>query len=88
MRHGLDPEQVRQVVTGGGTLPLTTLMRCRVRYFTDGVVLGTRQFVEDVFQRHRGCFSAKRTSGARKVKHADGLYAARRLRLEVLRLPA
>jgi len=88
VRHGIDPEAVRLVVAEGGALPLTTLLRCRVRYFTDGVVLGSRTFVEEAFQRHRAFFSPKRATGARKLKHADGLYAARRLRLDLLGLPA
>ena len=87
VRQGIDPEAVRQVVAEGGALPLTTLLRCRVRYFTDGVVLGSRTFVEEAFQRHRAFFSPKRATGARKLKHADGLYAARRLRLDLLGLP-
>jgi hypothetical protein len=28
-----------------GDLPLTDVLRCRVRYFTDGAVLGTAEFV-------------------------------------------
>lgn len=28
-----------------GKLPATTLLRCRIRYFTEGAVLGSREFV-------------------------------------------
>ena len=39
-----------------GTLPRATVLRCRVRYFSDGVILGSseyvRSFVETV-QRER-----------------------------------
>ena len=37
-----------------GRLPLNEILRCRVRYFTDGVILGSRVFVEDQFRKHRG----------------------------------
>jgi len=38
-------EQFKQVLAAGGQLPLATVLRCRVRYFTDGAVLGTKAFV-------------------------------------------
>jgi hypothetical protein len=47
------------------------MLRCRVRYFSDGVALGTEAFVEDVFRRYRGHFGAKRQCGARAMRHAD-----------------
>jgi hypothetical protein len=34
---------------GGATLPKTTLLRCRVRYFTDGAILGTKDYVQGFF---------------------------------------
>ena len=42
------------------------LLRCRVRYFSDGVVLGSREFVESVFTVHRDQFGVKRKTGARR----------------------
>jgi putative transposase len=38
--------QLQQVIAGGGKLPLATVLRCRLRYFNDGAVLGSRAFVE------------------------------------------
>lgn len=38
--------QVRRVLEEGGKLPLAAILRCRIRYFSDGAVLGTRAFVE------------------------------------------
>ena len=54
-------EQSRDVALG-------KMLRCRVRYFTDGVVLGSRGFVDGVFQACRDRFGAKRQSGARKLR--------------------
>ena len=39
-------EQLQSVVAAGGKLPLATVLRCRLRYFSDGAVLGTRAFVQ------------------------------------------
>jgi hypothetical protein len=44
------------------------MLRCRVRYFTDGAVIGSRKFVDDVFEKCRSRFGEKRTSGARRLR--------------------
>ena len=44
------------------------MLRCRVRYFTDGAVLGSREFVDGVFRACRNRFGARRKSGARKLR--------------------
>ena len=38
-------EELKKVLKTGGKLPLATVLRCRVRYFTDGAVLGSKAFV-------------------------------------------
>ena len=43
------------------------LLRRRVRYFVDGLVIGTAGFVEGVFALTRERFPAGRTSGARRL---------------------
>jgi hypothetical protein len=51
-----------------GHLPLGELLRLRVRYFSDGLVLGSELFVEEVFELHRSHFGKKRKSGARPIR--------------------
>jgi|AP86_3_1055499.scaffolds.fasta_scaffold00275_4 REP element-mobilizing transposase RayT len=51
-----------------GHLPLGELLRLRVRYFSDGLVLGSELFVEEVFELHRSHFGEKRKSGARPIR--------------------
>ena len=64
-----------------GKLGRAALLRCRVRYFTDGLVLGTKSYVEGVFAQFRGKFGPKRTSGARALREdaAASLFSARQL---------
>jgi hypothetical protein len=85
-RHGISPQKVRQVVDEGGRLSKQELLQCRVRYLTDGVVMGTRSFVEEVFAKHREQFGLKRKTGARPMKYGDwdGLCTMRDLRLQVI----
>ncbi len=89
-KPGFSADAVKAVLAAGGTLPVNEALRCRVRYFNDGAVLGSRAFVEDVFQRHRHRFSPKRKSGPRPMAGGQwgGLCTARRLRLEVITPPA
>ena len=42
----LSAEAIVEVMEADGRLPLATILRCRVRYFSDGAVLGSRAFVE------------------------------------------
>jgi putative transposase len=45
------------VIAEKGKLPLATVLRCRVRYFTDGAVLGSQAFVQlhlAAYQRESG----------------------------------
>ena len=89
VRAGFSSEQVAQVLEAGGKLPLHEMLRCRVRYFSDGVVLGSKGFVEDVFGEYRDEFGLKRESGARSMKYAewDGLCTMRDLRKAVIFVP-
>jgi hypothetical protein len=45
--------ELQRVIDEGGRLPLATVLRCRLRYFTDGAVLGNRAFVEAQLARYR-----------------------------------
>jgi hypothetical protein len=44
------------------------LLRCRIRYFTDGAVIGSREFVNEAFASARERFGTKRKDGARKLR--------------------
>ena len=51
------------------------MLRCRVRYFTDGAVIGSRVFVNEAFAAARERFGSKRKDGARKLR-GNGAAAA------------
>ena len=56
-------------------LGVTKMLRCRVRYFTDGGVIGSREFVNEAFEGARQRFGPKRKSGARKMRGAGAAAA-------------
>jgi REP element-mobilizing transposase RayT len=49
-------------------IPFGRMLRCRVRYFTDGAVIGSREFVNAAFESARERFGPKRKDGARKLR--------------------
>ena len=81
--------EVDKVLESGGKLPLPDILRCRVRYFTDGMAIGGKAFVERVFSENRGLFGPKRKDGARKMRFGEwgDLRTARALRVDAVRLP-
>ena len=67
-KKGLISRELRmQTLQREGHLPLGELLRLRVRYFSDGLVLGSELFVEEIFELHRSRFGEKRKSGARPI---------------------
>jgi putative transposase len=80
-RGGIDTERVKEVLANGGRLTMREALHCRVRYFSDGMILGSRVFVDETFQRYRRNFGVKRQTGARKMRSGpwNGLFTARRL---------
>jgi putative transposase len=46
-------ENARKVLNDGGRLPVTAVLRCRVRYFSDGAALGSKTFVADVLREYQ-----------------------------------
>ena len=66
-------------------LQLAAMLRRRVRYFTDGAVIGSKVFVNEAFAAARERFSERRKNGARRLRGngaaaAGVLWSARDLR--------
>jgi putative transposase len=90
-RKGFSREESERIIENGGKLSRAEMLRCKVRYFSDGVVLGSREFVNSFYQRLKSTAQSdpnyqgqyeKRETGARKLKHLnseDALYSMRDL---------
>lgn len=79
-------EKVRGIMRSGGVIATHELIRCHVRYFNDGLVLGHRSFVDDFFSKRRELFGKKRKTGARHLtaQSFEGLCAIRDLKKEAV----
>jgi putative transposase len=67
---------------------VVNMLRHRVRYFTDGAVIGSKDFVNEAFAAARERFSEKRKDGARRMRGIGKgagavLWSARDLRVGV-----
>jgi putative transposase len=70
-KGGFSRQRIEAELERGGVLPMWQMLRCRVRYFTEGGVLGSRAFVDGFFERDRSRFGKKRESGARAMSGSE-----------------
>jgi hypothetical protein len=84
-RAGFSNEQIQATLAAGGKLKLSEAIHCRVRYFNDGMILGSRAFVNRVFESHRAWFGKNRKTGARRMRGIDApdLFVARALEVDL-----
>ena len=91
IKPGLNTAEALAAEVNGTVLPdlgMAAMLRHRVRYFTDGAVIGSRGFVNATFASARERFGPRRQDGARAMRGgasaAKGvLWSARDLRLGV-----
>ena len=86
-----DAEYLEAGADRGQPLPelsMAKMLRCRVRYFTDGAVIGSKEFVNEAFAGARERFSERRRDGARRMRGSGAaakgvLWSMRDLRVGV-----
>ena len=85
----VDPEKAREVFRAGGKLSLSEALLLKVRYFSEGLAVGTEQFVNQIFKQCRKKYCKKRTQGAWPMKGADwgGLMSLKKIK-DPIDLPA
>jgi REP element-mobilizing transposase RayT len=79
----LDPNTLQEVVKNKGRLPIALVLRCRVRHFTDGAVLGSKAFVQEQlgdYRRRTGMRERTRPRDLPRVTDWGGLMTLRGLR--------
>lgn len=82
----LDREVIRAELARGGELGVGQVLRLRVRHLTDGLVLGSKEFVDAMHERYRERFGPRRKGGARPIRGVPlpGLRSLRDLRVDTV----
>jgi len=87
-RLGFSREAVDKVLAENGKLSRATLIHCHVRYMTDGLALGGREFLDELLQKFPDVFGRKRRTVARAIPGCDrNFQSARALRKEPIVVP-
>ena len=86
-RRGMTREQVENVLERGGQLSVAEILCCRIRYLTEGMAIGSGDFIREVFAGNRQRFGQNRSveSAAKRMRGADwgGLRVLRGLRQDL-----
>lgn len=64
----LDPGVIRAELERGGELGVGQVLRLRIRHLTDGVILGSKDFVDAMHREYRDRFGPRRKDGARPIR--------------------
>jgi putative transposase len=65
----LSVDDFNRVIAEKGKLPLATVLRCRVRYFSDGAVLGSKAFVQSYLATYQRQTGQRSRTSPRQVPH-------------------
>lgn len=82
----LDPTTIRAEIARGALVTKAQVLRLHIRHMTDGIVLGSKSFVDATWEKHRAYFGKRRASGARPIRGAPlpDLMAIRNLRKDAI----
>jgi len=64
---GIPKEKVEDALAQGGLLTTPELLRCKIRYFTEGLAIGSKGFVDEWYGKNRLHFSPNREKGAKPI---------------------
>jgi len=84
-RGVISEEKLSEVIRTGGKVEMSELLRRRVRYFSDGMAIGSRLFLKEVYEQRRDCFPESRKARFASMKGADwgGLQVIRDLKVNL-----
>ena len=84
-RGVISEEKLDEVIRNGGKVEMSELLRRRVRYFSDGMAIGSRLFLKEIYEQHRECFPESRKARFATMRGTDwgGLQVVRDLKVNL-----
>ena len=80
-RKGLDSEEYAEAMKNGGELDKSEELKTRLRYFTEGLVIGSESFLKRfVSERREQIGEHRKKEGYKVEKGKDGMYAYRQVK--------
>ena len=77
-------EDVESTLRAKGRIPVREYVRHRVRYFCDGAIFGSREFVDEMFRAMKDQLGQERDGGARRMRGVkEELFCFRDLRVNL-----
>jgi hypothetical protein len=70
-RFGMTRAEVKNVLERGGELTMSEILLCRIRYFSHAAAIGGGEFLQEVLDEYRECFSRHRTTAGRRISAGE-----------------
>ena len=67
-KKGFSGDYANQELRSGGHLTQKEILRTRVKYFTEGLVIGSKEFLDEFLENHRDVLGSRRKSSGTKIK--------------------
>tara|TARA_B110000305_G_C19351088_1_gene594283 strand:- start:20 stop:1057 length:1038 start_codon:yes stop_codon:yes gene_type:complete len=67
----LDVDRVKVILKNKGKVSQSEILRCRVRYFTEGLIIGSESFIQRVVDRNKSVLSQKRKGAGKSMAGSD-----------------
>ncbi|NBB79451.1 MAG: transposase [Verrucomicrobia bacterium] len=85
----IDRDTASKVLENGGRVPIWQLLRWRVRYFSEGTALGSKEFLDDLGQSWNEQYGGNRKRHAHRMQSGEwgDLRSYRDLRVAVVSVP-
>ncbi|NBB80878.1 MAG: hypothetical protein GVY36_15750 [Verrucomicrobia bacterium] len=86
----IDPEKAARVLAAGGEVSIAEALRMRIRYFSAGTALGSKDFLDALSAKWNAQFGTRRTRSAHRMRGAawGELRSYRDLKREPVALPS
>ena len=73
IRKGIPAKIVDEALKNKGELGVGVCLLSRMKYLSAGAAVGSKSFIESLYEQHRKVFGMSRTVGAKQIAESDGV---------------